>query len=50
MLVLSKKSVLLFVVIALAVLALALTALHAVNPPLWQHFADGFVPNVWNHY
>jgi len=50
MLVLSKKSVLLLVVIALAVLALALTALHAVNPQLWQHFADGFVPNILNHY
>lgn len=50
MLVLSKKSVLLIVVIALAVLALALTALHAVNPPLLQHFADGFIPNIWTHY
>jgi len=50
MLVLSKKSVLLLVVIALAVLALALTALHAVNPQLWQHFADGFVPNVMSHF
>ena len=52
MLAMSRKQALFLLIILslLVALAITMTVIRVANPNLWQHFANGIMPQILSHY